>query len=225
MRKHRIAFFSVALAGALLDLLSKHLAFSNVPGRPNTGREVTVIEGLFSFGKTTNTGIIFGWGQEWGTIFLVVSIAAVPLITFLYLRWKLPTWTVSVALGLILAGTLGNLYDRLMDGAVRDFIKFYLIADGMEKTFPLFNLADSCICVGVGILSVEMMCFDDGGKKRKKRKTQAPLPAAETEPVPLMNVPEAGPTERAPAVSDDTAAMPRLEEHPPDETKDASAGS
>ena len=70
---------------------------------------------------------------------------------------------------MILAGTLGNMYDRLSEGAVRDFIKFYVVtADGTQAVWPLFNLADSFICVGVFLMTVEMLFFDERAAKKSK---------------------------------------------------------
>jgi signal peptidase II len=165
--KHPTAFGLIALAGAVLDLLTKSLAFKHIPSRHD---EVVIIKGLFSFGKTLNEGIVFGVGQGAGKVFLVVSILAVPVIVAIFWSVKRPRWVMTASLGLILAGTIGNMYDRIAYGAVRDFIKFYY----GSHVWPLFNLADSCICVGVALLTVEMIFFDE---KKKKRKGPEPAPA------------------------------------------------
>ncbi len=185
--RHTGAFLLVALAGAALDLLTKHLAFVHVP----LGGEVTVIDGLFSFGRTLNKGVIFGIGTRAPAVWLVISVLAVPAILAIFFSVRRPRWPMTIALGLILAGTIGNMYDRVFtdEHAVRDFIKFYTrTAEGPDRVWPLFNLADSSICVGVFLLSVEMVFFDES---KKKRRAPAPslapgaLPAAE----PPMNVP------------------------------------
>jgi signal peptidase II len=174
--RHTAAFFALALGGAALDLLTKHLAFAHVPD----GGEIPIIEGFFSFGKTRNPGVIFGLGAGARTLWLVVSIAAVPAILAVFYTTKNPRGILTIALGLILAGTIGNMYDRVAEGAVRDFLKFFHTrADGTDAVFPLFNLADSCICVGVFLLSIEMVFFDE---KKKKRKDESPK--AETPPPP-----------------------------------------
>lgn len=59
-----------------------------------------------------------------------------------------------VALGMLWGGTLGNFYDRYFIGGVRDFIKWFVVVDGKERVWPNFNIADSGICVGVGIIVV-----------------------------------------------------------------------
>jgi signal peptidase II len=171
MARQAFLFFAIAIFGAGLDLLSKHLAFLHV----GPYQEVTVVDGLFSVGHTTNKGVVFGkFGNSPG-VWLVVSIAAVPAIIAIFFTGKKPkTWIQAITLGMILAGTIGNMVDRVFLGAVRDFIKFYYrTPEGIEKVWPLFNLADSFICVGVFLLSVEMMFFEE---KKKKDAGPAPVP-------------------------------------------------
>ena len=71
-----------------------------------------------------------------------------------------------VALGLILGGTVGNLFDRVVFGGVRDFLYFYLI------DWPVFNVADSCLVVGAGLLLVQAVF---GKKKEPEAPRQNPL--------------------------------------------------
>lgn len=175
--KHAAVFFAIALSGAALDLLTKHLAFHHIgPYDP----EVRVIDGFFSFGRTTNPGIIFGKGAAAKPLWLVVSVLAVPAILAIYFSVKKPKWILTIALGMILAGTIGNMYDRVFTekGEVRDFIKFYVISGGREKVWPLFNLADSFICVGVFLLSIEMLFFDEKKKKPDEPPKVQPAPPA-----------------------------------------------
>lgn len=182
--QHRLWFFAVALVAAALDLWTKQAAFANNPD----GIDVPVIEGLFSFGKTTNKGIVFGLFAGAGPVFLVVSVLAVPAILFIFLSVKKPKWSLTAALALILGGTLGNMYDRVVLGEVRDFIKFY----HGEKVWPLFNLADSCICVGVFLLALEMLFFDEKKPKRAEDPALSTerIAVGETEPMPRADLPE-----------------------------------
>ncbi len=178
LRHHAVLFFVLALAGASLDLLTKHWAFAYNPD----GRDVVVIDGLFNLGKTLNTGIVFGKFSGAKTLWLVISVAAVPAITAIFFMVRNRKWIVTISLGMVLAGTIGNMYDRIFWDGVRDFIKFYVrLSDGGEKVWPLFNLADSFICVGVFLLSIEMIFFDE--KKKKKDESPKTEPEAASEPV------------------------------------------
>jgi len=183
--KHSALFFAVALAGAGLDLLTKHLAFEHI----QRYQEVTIIDGFFAYGRTTNPGVVFGMGAGATKIWLAVSVLAVPVILSIFYTVRKPKWILTIALGMILAGTLGNMYDRVFTDVhqVRDFIKFYYRpAAGGEKVWPLFNLADAFICVGVFLLTIEMMFFDERNKKPDE-------PANIPPPIPAEPVPGAGP--------------------------------
>lgn len=185
--RHSLLFLAVALAGAGLDLLTKHLAFKHIE---HNYEEVVIIDGFFSFGKTTNSGVVFGVGQGAKQIWLVISVAAVPVILTIFYTVRKPRWILTIALGMILGGTIGNMYDRVFTDmhAVRDFIKFiYWLPWRGRTVWPLFNLADSFICIGVFLLTVEMMFFDEKKKKSDEPRIPAsappPGPAAEAGPV------------------------------------------
>ena len=176
--RHSLLFFAVAAAGAALDLWTKHLAFEHI----QRYQEVTIIDGFFAYGRTTNPGVVFGMGAGAKKIWLAVSVLAVPVILAIFFTVKKPKWILSIALGMILAGTLGNMYDRVFTEVqeVRDFIKFYYRpASGGEKVWPLFNLADAFICVGVFLLTIEMMFFDERNRKPDEpaKNIEPPIPA------------------------------------------------
>ena len=101
-----------------------------------------------------NQGALFGFGGKYGPLakgmFAVVSIVAAVVIVF----WSRRPGTskdaaLCAALGLILAGTLGNLYDRVVFDGVRDFLYFYWIE------WPVFNVADCCLVCGAGLLLLQ----------------------------------------------------------------------
>jgi signal peptidase II len=101
-----------------------------------------------------NHGALFGLGNVHGevanTIFAVISIvAAVAIVYWGSRRTTSRDGILTVSLGLILAGTLGNLYDRLVFGGVRDFLDFYYIK------WPVFNVADCCLVSGACLLLVQ----------------------------------------------------------------------
>ena len=180
MPRHAALFLAVALSGAFFDLWTKHLVFAFLPER-GWPREVVVIEGFLSYGRTFNPGVVFGIGPKFQVFWKVISVLAIPAIIAVFFAVKRAKWILTLSLGMILAGTIGNMYDRLKFDAVRDFLKFYVVSGGQEKVWPLFNLADSYICVGVFLLTVEMMFFDEK-KKGAAPPAPAPLPP---EPAPL----------------------------------------
>jgi lipoprotein signal peptidase len=124
-----------------------------------------------------NQGALFGLGGEYkvyaNSIFAVISVAAALAIAF----WSTRPATardgaLCAALGLILAGTLGNLYDRLVFHGVRDFLYFYWIE------WPVFNVADCCLVIGAFLLLAQ--AFFAQPAKEPKGIGQALLSAAES---------------------------------------------
>jgi lipoprotein signal peptidase len=103
-----------------------------------------------------NRGALFGIGNadngdDANWLFSLVSVAAAVVIVFWATRKQTGSdpW-LSCALGLILAGTLGNLYDRVVFSGVRDFFHWYYMID-----WPVFNVADCCLVIGAGLLLLQ----------------------------------------------------------------------
>jgi signal peptidase II len=117
--------------------------------------ERVVLEGFFKFVHWGNTGSAFSMFQGRNGVLALVSIAAIVILYLTRHHFDAHTVTGQVALGLIFGGIVGNLIDRVFRGHVIDFIYFYIIRrDGSELGFPAFNVADSAICIGVGLLFV-----------------------------------------------------------------------
>jgi signal peptidase II len=100
---------------------------------------------IFSLTYVTNTGAAFGLFPQLGNLFVFVNLGIVAALLVFYRRFGVAHWLLPICLGLQLGGAMGNLVDRLRLGHVVDFIDF--------KVWPVFNLADSCIVVGVLILA------------------------------------------------------------------------
>jgi lipoprotein signal peptidase len=120
-----------------------------------------------------NHGALWSLGGEFKTnankFFAVVSLlAAVGISVWAVLTRPTSRW-LCVALGLILGGTVGNLFDRIVFGGVRDFLRFH------PFNFPIFNVADSCLVVGASMLLLQALFG--------KRKAETP-PATPSEPAP-----------------------------------------
>lgn len=178
-------FLGVMIFTLAGDLISKSLAFKHVAGRPvvlnTSGRQepglvpphdpVPVVPGVLSLKLTLNTGAIFGLGR--GSRWLLIGLSLMAVVVIL---WLLPHARASggwsqVALGLILAGALGNLYDRVRFGAVRDLLYLFpgvhlpwglTWPGGITELYPwIFNIADAALVIGVGAMMI-------GAYRRKK---------------------------------------------------------
>lgn len=135
----------------VLDQITKWVVLQNIP----YGAEVPVIPGFFSLVHVTNTGAAFGLFQNNNLFFILLAVAAFAVVLFLMIRDQISTnpkarlsVLTKISFGLLAAGVIGNLSDRLIRGNVIDFLHFYV----REYAWPAFNVADSCICVAVGLL-------------------------------------------------------------------------
>lgn len=131
--------------GLGLDLWTKWLSIIHLY---ESGREIEFIRGWLHFKYVENHGAVFGIGQGQRWFFVIVSVAAILFLTYLFLTSR-RQWLYQIILGMLLAGVLGNMYDRIFYGYVRDMI--YVFAKW--GIFPwVFNIADSLLCVGVAML-------------------------------------------------------------------------
>ena len=118
-------------------------------------QEKIVLDGFFKFVHWGNTGAAWSMFHNNNELLAVVSLVALLALFLFRHHFETRTVTGQVAMGLLFGGITGNIVDRLMDSRrhVVDFIYFYLHRrDGSELGFPAFNVADSAICVAVGLL-------------------------------------------------------------------------
>lgn len=158
-------FVLTAVLGFGLDQWSKVEAFQRLCDgvapdaegvmHPVNPRSIHLIPGWLHFDVTANQGAVFGIGQGQRTLFVAVSVAAILFIGYLFVTSDRQR-VYQIILGMLLAGVLGNLYDRLRFGYVRDMIhalpEKYIFG---RPAFPwIFNVADSLLCVGVALMIV-----------------------------------------------------------------------
>ena len=137
----------VALLTLALDQLTKWVVIQKLPFN---GKPVTVVDGLFElvhFGNTGAAWSLFSGQNFWLAIF---SLAALIFLWVSRRHFGAETALGQLALGLILGGVVGNLVDRVVHHHVVDFLQFYI-----PFRFPAFNVADSGICTGVGLMFVQ----------------------------------------------------------------------
>lgn len=142
-----LLFAVITLAGAALDLWSKHAVFAWLGGK--LVPEHSLIDGCLRLIVRENTGAAFSMmaGKTW--LFIAISIVAFITVNAMFVMGKLHPRLMTAAMACLNAGILGNLYDRLFnDGRVRDFIDAYV----GDYHWPTFNVADSLLCIGVGLL-------------------------------------------------------------------------
>lgn len=131
----------------VIDQISKVIAYNTLAVNGNAS---TIKNAVFSFYYVENTGISFSMLNSKMT--LIIIITTIILICLLYVLIKTPKtlyyMPFSITLSVIVAGAIGNLYDRIFRGYVIDFIMLEFI------NFPVFNFADICVCVGLLVLVI-----------------------------------------------------------------------
>jgi signal peptidase II len=153
----RISPFLASAGVFALDRVTKNIIRSHVSPWDN----LSVIPSFFSIVHTENRGAAFGLfaesSSEWRTLLLVALAFGVMLfITALLVQPSrgglVPTQTLRTGLALVLGGAMGNVWDRVIRGGVTDFLEFYF----GSYQFPTFNVADSAITIGAGLLLIDM---------------------------------------------------------------------
>jgi signal peptidase II len=120
---------------------------------PSIGDEREVVPGFFKFVHWGNTGAAWSLFRGYNAVLALISLAALIVLFIARRHFEAHRVGGQVSLGLICGGILGNLVDRVRVQHVIDFLYFYVDRrGGGEAGFPAFNVADSAICVGVGLL-------------------------------------------------------------------------
>ncbi|MCF7890503.1 signal peptidase II [Candidatus Bipolaricaulota bacterium] len=133
-------YFLIASVVFVLDRLSKFLAGVGYRG----GHPIFFRNGFFSLRYVKNSGGAFGLFPRKSYLFLAITVIAVGLLAYLLFFSGLRQTVTKLGLALLLGGSLGNLMDRLLSGAVVDFIQVWRA--------PIFNLADVAIVTGAGLV-------------------------------------------------------------------------
>jgi len=156
----RALYLLIALVVVLLDRWTKHI----VAKRISLYSHIQVIPGFFSLTHTENTGAAFSLFADsdahWKTAMLI-AFSVIALMVVSALLWKNNHAHVATGIGLslIMGGAVGNLWDRLARGRVVDFLLFYV----KRYQWPVFNLADSAIVIGAGLLVLEILFHKSSG--------------------------------------------------------------
>ena len=146
MRRALALLFSVSGVVFALDLVTKRWATATLASRDS----LPLLGDFLRLTYTRNSGVAFGLGAGTNFPFYVFSMVAAGAILVLFLRGRVRGWQRETALALIFGGALGNLVDRVTTGLVVDFIDVGVAG----WRFPVFNVADSAVTVGVALFAL-----------------------------------------------------------------------
>ena len=163
MNKKMIIIASIAL---ILDQITKIIVSSYL----TLNKPIQVIKKFFYLTLCHNEGAAWGMFANARIVIIIGTILAIILI-YHYIYCFKENKRNNLAFGLLIGGLAGNLIDRIFFGYVRDFLDFYIF----KYDYPIFNLADICIVIGVFLLIISVIKGDDrneNNSKRSRRKTR-----------------------------------------------------
>jgi signal peptidase II len=153
-----VLYYIIAVIIIGIDQVTKWLIVKNM----ELGESITVIENFLYITSHRNRGAAWGilQGQMW-FFYIITTIVIIGIIYYIQ-KYTKENKVMGVALGLMLGGAIGNFIDRLFRKEVVDFINTYIFS----YDFPIFNVADSALCVGVVLLFIQMLLE---GKQEKEK--------------------------------------------------------
>lgn len=132
--------FVLPLAVVILDQFSKYIVVENM----SLGESIPIIEEVFHLTYILNPGAAFGMFAHNRLFFIAIAVVVIGIIIWARKEILASPWEVKAGCGLFLGGAIGNLIDRARQGLVIDFFDF--------RIWPVFNIADIAICIGVGLI-------------------------------------------------------------------------
>ncbi len=132
--------FVLPLAVVILDQFSKYIVVENMA----LGESIPIIEKVFHLTYILNPGAAFGMFAHNRLFFIAIAVIVIGIIIWARREILASPWEVKAGCGLFLGGAIGNLIDRARQGLVIDFFDF--------RIWPIFNIADIAICIGVGLI-------------------------------------------------------------------------
>ena len=166
-------YYAVAIVVFLLDYVTKKLIETHL----ELYERIEVLGNFFILTSIRNRGAAFGILQEQRLFFLIITLIVVAgIVWYFWKSYRTGSRLLLVALAMILGGAIGNFLDRALYGEVVDFLQFNF----GNWTFPIFNLADSGICIGVALVILDSLL---SMKQEKKRDGNGEQPLEEQQSV------------------------------------------
>ncbi len=161
MMRKLYVYYLIALAVFIVDYVTKKAIATQM----QLGDKISVIGDFFLITSHRNKGAAFGILQGQRTFFLIITCAVVlGIIVYMYMNRRSGKPLLLVALGLVLGGAVGNFLDRALYGEVVDFLQFNF----GSYMFPIFNVADMGIVIGVGLILLDTILTMREESKREK---------------------------------------------------------
>ncbi|MHA6484709.1 signal peptidase II [Paenibacillus sp. strain BS8-2] len=169
-------YYLLAVIVLVVDFITKKM----IATKMEIAEEISVIGNFFVITSHRNRGAAFGILQEQQTFFIIItSVILIGLIVYIQLMRKTGKAILLTGLALVLGGAVGNFIDRVRFGEVVDFFKFNF----GDYTFPIFNVADSGIVIGVGLILLDTLLSARDEKKKMMQENSKESDQHEQQPV------------------------------------------
>ncbi|WP_405102335.1 signal peptidase II [Oceanobacillus sp. FSL H7-0719] len=155
-----LRYYLVALIVILIDQFTKWLVVANM----EIGQRIPIIEDFFYLTSHRNSGAAWGILQGQMFFFYIITMIVIVVIVYYMQRYAKNNTLLAISLSLLLGGAIGNFIDRLFRQEVVDFASFIF----GNYHFPIFNVADSALTIGV-ILVIIATILEERNEKRKER--------------------------------------------------------
>ncbi|CAI8798732.1 MULTISPECIES: lipoprotein signal peptidase LspA [Bacillus] len=150
-------YYLIALFVITIDQVSKWLIVKNM----ELGTSIPIIDNVLYITSHRNRGAAWGILENKMWFFYIITVVFVGFIVFYMKKYAKTDKLLGISLGLILGGAIGNFIDRVFRQEVVDFIHVYIFS----YNYPVFNIADSALCIGVVLIIIQTLLE---GKKMKE---------------------------------------------------------
>lgn len=153
----KMIYYVIALFVIAIDQISKWLIVKNM----ELGTSIPIIDNVLYITSHRNRGAAWGILENKMWFFYIITVIFVAFIVFYMKKYAKTDKLLGISLGLILGGAIGNFIDRVFRQEVVDFIHVYIFS----YNYPVFNIADSALCIGVVLIIIQTVLE---GKKAKE---------------------------------------------------------
>lgn len=157
-----LKYYIVALILIIIDQFTKWLVVVNM----EIGERITIIEDFFYLLSHRNSGAAWGILQGQMLFFYIITVIVIIAIVYYMQKYAKNNALLAIGLSLILGGAIGNFIDRVLRQEVVDFASFIIV----NYNFPIFNVADSALTIGVILVFLAMIVEEINERKEKNKK-------------------------------------------------------
>ena len=151
-----IFYYVIAVLLIIIDQISKWLIVQNFA----LYEEKVLVPGFFSLFYIQNKGAAWGIFEGKMVFFYIITVLVVGYLVYTFHKYPIKSKLVGYSFSLILAGASGNFIDRLLNGFVVDMFRLDFI------NFPIFNVADVCLTVGVALMIIHVLFFEENEERK-----------------------------------------------------------